>query len=111
MGGRKVSEIEIALLFLCAIVILGFVTLAGFIYEFMPEKLWKEFKLLKEKEAEEAKNKLLEADRAEYEAWRRSKQGASTPSPSPSSRSDKPINPNNSNGSDDLDINNPDNWY
>jgi len=69
----------------------------------LPNTLWWEFKRFRERDAEEAKSKLLESEeRDEFEAWRRSKQGASSPSRS---------NPSSSGDSDDLDIHNPDNWY
>jgi len=103
------NQYEIVILMSLLFTLLG----AGFtlfmIFKEFPKYLWEQFKVIREKEAEEAKSKLLESEeREKYEAWRRSKRGASSPS---RSFLDKPTDPSDDDDSDDLDIHDPDNWY
>ena len=103
------SQVELIALISLFFTLFGVGLTLYIIFTEFPKFLWAKFKDIREKEAEEVKSKLLESEeRDKYEAWRRSRQGVSSPS---SSSADKSANSSSSSDSDDLDIHNPDNWY
>ncbi|MCL2392962.1 MAG: hypothetical protein FWC66_10240 [Oscillospiraceae bacterium] len=93
------SDIELALIFTVIIVIACFGLLGYFIYDIFPDKLWKHFKNMKEKEAEELKCQQFDREREEFAAWKSTQKKKSA---SPLATVDQPA--------DGFDIDDDNNW-
>ena len=90
------DTVEFAFLGVGIIMLLCSVGLLYAILSQLPEATWKYFKSMREKEAEDSKNKQLDSEREEFDAWKSTQKSKSPPV-------DKPA--------DSLDINDESNWY